>query len=133
MTAAVSTEPLSWHYGPTDTNPDPGRMWCYACGAEVFAFKDGRSCTGCGADDTAADQAAMLALLDAHATVNSTAAWDGSPDPTNWRNIRRVCKCGDVIGWHTRGKSNLWQPLSGYAFDGPHREHIADVLAQETR
>lgn len=44
---------LSWHYGPTEQNKDPGRMWCYDCGGEVWWLKDddegggGFICTKC--------------------------------------------------------------------------------------
>ena len=44
---------LRWHYGPTDRNPDAGRMWHYDCPAghgEVMYDKDGSAyCLGCGA------------------------------------------------------------------------------------
>lgn len=44
---------LRWHYGPTDWNPDEGRMWHYDCPAgagEVMYDKDGGAyCEGCGA------------------------------------------------------------------------------------
>lgn len=63
------------------------------------------------------------ALLDEHASVNSTAGWAGSPNPADWRNIRRVCKCGEVIGW-PKGYGR------GRPFDPPHRAHIAEVLAR---
>lgn len=43
----VASTPLRWHYGPTDTAPDPGRMWCYDCGHEVYVFREGYVCTGC--------------------------------------------------------------------------------------
>lgn len=49
--AKVETEPpalLSWHYGPTDTDPNPGSMWHYGCGGEVMLF-DGHAVCGCGA------------------------------------------------------------------------------------
>lgn len=44
---------LEWHYGPTPTDKDPGKMWCYGCGKEVMWIKDsptegGYVCTGCG-------------------------------------------------------------------------------------
>jgi hypothetical protein len=39
---------LRWHYGPTDTDPEPGRMWCNDCGSEVYGFKEGYVCNGCG-------------------------------------------------------------------------------------
>ncbi len=38
---------LRWHYGPTDTDPDPGKMWCDDCGGEVVGFSEGYIC-GCG-------------------------------------------------------------------------------------
>lgn len=44
---------LNWHYGPTDWNPDPGRMWHYDCPGgrgEVMYDKDGSAyCLGCKA------------------------------------------------------------------------------------
>lgn len=43
-------EPLSWHYGPTDTDPDPGKAWHYGCGREVMFFDGGAVC-GCGAQE----------------------------------------------------------------------------------
>ena len=39
---------LRWHYGPTDTDPDPGKMWCYDCAGEVLGFSEGYICCGCG-------------------------------------------------------------------------------------
>lgn len=39
---------LRWHYGPTENDPDPGKMWCYRCDSEVFAFDEGYICSGCG-------------------------------------------------------------------------------------
>ncbi len=39
---------LEWHYGPTAADKDPGKMWCYACGGEVFSFKEGYVCLKCG-------------------------------------------------------------------------------------
>ena len=38
----------TWHYGPTDSDPDPGKMWCYGCGREVFFFSEGCGCERCG-------------------------------------------------------------------------------------
>ena len=74
---------------------------------------------------------AIEQVLAEHGGVNSGAQWDGSPDPSNWRNIRRLCKCGAVIGWHDRSKQRDGRsyPLSGYPFDEPHRAHVAEVLA----
>lgn len=36
-----------WHYGPTATDPDPGKMWCDDCRREVYWF-DGIGTCGCG-------------------------------------------------------------------------------------
>lgn len=74
------------------------------------------------------DQGRMLTELDRHATVNITAAWKGSPNPRDPRNIRRVCQCGAVIGQLPYPKSGQFR-LAGDPFDRPHREHIAEVLA----
>jgi hypothetical protein len=43
-----SVKILSYHYGPTATEPDPGAMWCYACGGRVDLI-DGHALCGCGA------------------------------------------------------------------------------------
>lgn len=43
--------PLRWHYGPTEADPNPGSMWCYDCGAEVWVFDEGYICRGCGRQD----------------------------------------------------------------------------------
>lgn len=40
---------LRWHYGPTTEDPDPGKMWHYECGGEVWSFKEGMICRRCGA------------------------------------------------------------------------------------
>jgi len=40
-------EDLRWHYGPTESDPYPGSMWCYDCGAQVWCFEDGYICSGC--------------------------------------------------------------------------------------
>lgn len=46
---------LSWHYGPTATDPDPGAMWHTGCGGRVGWFKDSPGSGGyvcdCGAQD----------------------------------------------------------------------------------
>ncbi len=39
---------LSYHYGPTGTDPDPGATWCYGCGGRVW-LGDGHAVCGCGA------------------------------------------------------------------------------------
>jgi hypothetical protein len=44
---AVAAGPLEWHYGPTGADPDPGKMWCRGCGAEVYAIEGGYICSGC--------------------------------------------------------------------------------------
>lgn len=38
---------LSWHYGPTATDPDPGKMWCDDCGGEVSVLEGVCICS-CG-------------------------------------------------------------------------------------
>jgi hypothetical protein len=44
----------SWYfYGPTDSDPDPGKMWCYDCGCEVWALGDGLTCRGCDNEEDA--------------------------------------------------------------------------------
>ena len=40
--------PFEWHYGPTATDPDPGRMWHTGCGREVLYIEYGLLCE-CGA------------------------------------------------------------------------------------
>lgn len=42
---------LRWHYGPTPSDPDPGKMWCYACSGEVWYLEGGHICTECGATE----------------------------------------------------------------------------------
>ena len=42
---------LSYHYGPTATDPEPGKMWHYDCGGEVFFIDDGHVCLKCGEQD----------------------------------------------------------------------------------
>lgn len=39
---------LSYHYGPTAADPDPGAVWCYGCGGRVW-FGDAHGVCGCGA------------------------------------------------------------------------------------
>lgn len=41
------TGDLRWHYGPTEADSDPGKMWCYDCGAEVYGIEGGYICSGC--------------------------------------------------------------------------------------
>lgn len=38
---------LRWHYGPTKVDPDPGKMWHYNCGGEVWSMDDGLICSKC--------------------------------------------------------------------------------------
>lgn len=44
---ANPTPELRWHYGPTDADPEPGKMWHYDCGGEVWYFDGGPICTKC--------------------------------------------------------------------------------------
>lgn len=44
------TDELDWYYGPTDTDPDPGKMWHRGCGGEVHAVEGGYICS-CGAQE----------------------------------------------------------------------------------
>lgn len=48
---AAESEPipaeLSTHYGPTATDPEPGKEWHDDCGGEVYSFKEGRICSKC--------------------------------------------------------------------------------------
>ena len=34
---------LRWHFGPTDADPEPAKMWCYNCGGLVMWIKYGTS------------------------------------------------------------------------------------------
>lgn len=47
LEAIESTRDLYWRYGPTETDREPGKMWCYDCGAEVYGFEEGYICSGC--------------------------------------------------------------------------------------
>lgn len=40
---------LAYEYGPTETDPDPGKMWHADCGGEVYAIEDRLVCD-CGAE-----------------------------------------------------------------------------------
>lgn len=55
---------LSWHYGPTADDPNPGSMWHYGCGGEVFFIDDGAICLKCRQqdDDPEADAESDLRL-----------------------------------------------------------------------
>lgn len=44
---------LQWHYGPTATDSDPGKMWCYACGSEVLSIDSVYICGECKTTDYA--------------------------------------------------------------------------------
>lgn len=41
---------LVWHYGPTETDGDPGKIWHTGCGQEVLSIDGGYIC-GCGQQD----------------------------------------------------------------------------------
>lgn len=80
------------------------------------------------------DPVQVLALLERHSTTNLTARWEGSPDPQSHRNIRRVCRCGEVIGQDPypvpKPGRTVRFSLGGNPFDASHREHLAQVLAR---
>lgn len=38
----------AWYYGPTPTDDDPGKMWCYGCGGEVTFHDEAAICGQCG-------------------------------------------------------------------------------------
>ena len=72
----------------------------------------------------------MDIIFKEHGRVNSSAGWNGSPNPSDPRNIRRVCQCNEVIDWHDRSISRYPQPMSGYPFDVPHQAHIREILEE---
>lgn len=41
-------EALAWHYGPTETDSEPAKMWHYDCGGEVMIIDAFLVCE-CGA------------------------------------------------------------------------------------
>lgn len=43
----VQPQSLRWHYGPTQADPEPGKMWCYDCGGNVMFIDDGYICLKC--------------------------------------------------------------------------------------
>lgn len=43
----INREELIWHYGPTQAQPDPSRMWHTECGGEVLFLGDGYICSRC--------------------------------------------------------------------------------------
>jgi hypothetical protein len=45
--SASPSSPNSWHYGPTATDPYPGKRWHYGCGGEVLSLDGGDICS-CG-------------------------------------------------------------------------------------
>lgn len=50
--ASGSATDLRWHYGPTEADKDPGKMWCCDCGKLVMWLYDAKPhgcyiCTGC--------------------------------------------------------------------------------------
>lgn len=49
---ARCSTPLQYHYGPTEQDKDPGKMWCYDCKGEVMWLYDDKPhgsyvCTKC--------------------------------------------------------------------------------------
>lgn len=54
----MKSPPLNWHYGPTKSDPDPGKMWHYDCGGEVLYLDGGLICALCGQqeDDEAEEE-----------------------------------------------------------------------------
>ena len=42
---------LRWHYGPTESDPDPGTRWHYDCGGEVLVIEGALVCSKCGQSD----------------------------------------------------------------------------------
>lgn len=75
-------------------------------------------------------EAAIEQVLTKHRGVSVSAKWPGSPDPSNWRNIRRICSCGERIpdGPRPRRRRGQWAPLGGWPFDEPHRAHVAAAI-----
>lgn len=57
----------AWHYGPTDKDPDPGKVWCRTCGEEVYFFSEGSICSkDCPEMKLTTEQIAMLRKAHAH-------------------------------------------------------------------
>lgn len=48
-TVAVLLDDFLYHYGPTESDPDPGKKWHIGCGGEVLFIEDGLICAKCGA------------------------------------------------------------------------------------
>lgn len=47
MNASETETKLSWHYGPTEADKDPVKMWCDHCGGLVMFIDDAFICGGC--------------------------------------------------------------------------------------
>ncbi len=90
------TETLRWHYGPTATDPEPGKMWHDGCGREVMFIEDGHIC-GCGAQDADDEDAPISSVAEAHAMLTShalNALWsrsDVQPDDDDLWGCCHVC------------------------------------------
>ncbi len=46
---AVLLDDFPYHYGPTESDADPGKKWHIGCGGEVLFIEDGLICAKCGA------------------------------------------------------------------------------------
>lgn len=65
--------PDGFHYGPTDTDPDHGKMWHHGCGQEVYAGDNIYTC-GCGAQWVENEHGVVLYLRDPRRKV--TCRWN---------------------------------------------------------
>ncbi len=110
---AQAVAALRWHYGPTDADPNPGSMWCYACGGEVWSFKDGTlACTKCNATeepDAIAPEDEGIATADVHAQAAADARTD-LRTPEQWEAHYGIT-VRDPDGW--RADNQPWeQPIT---------------------
>jgi len=67
---------------------------------------------------------AMLRVLTEHRRFRTTAGWNGSPDPQNWRNIAAACICSERVADATG-----FDPETTRAAADAHRAHVAAALA----
>lgn len=94
----TSLLPNGWHYGPTPTDPDPGKMWHYVCGGEVLSLDGGYVCA-CGQQWDGTTFAAIpgtarpLSVLDfvkirlREDEYITKTTWIGGFDPQVWRAL----------------------------------------------
>lgn len=116
--------PDGFHYGPTDTDPDHGKMWHYNCGRECYVI-DGAYICDCGAQWVENRHGAVSYLRAPRRRV--TCRW--SPTRTRWLVTRSDREMANAYTSSAEALADLGRVCDEWAAEARRAEAILRELA----